>query len=293
MNPDQEQNLLHTVTTIAEHLAFTSNYVATLRGLQEYASEDPTALDRIGPLTSTIHSAMWNSLVLKLSHCSDTQKNATGFPKLFKQLRGFLTAACRPPALRCSWAWPCRSPPSPCWRILTDHGLTRTELGVVALGCAAIDDVTAWCLLAFVVGIARAQIGQGLLVTAGALGYIAGMLLIARPLLRRVAARWTTEPLPRGPVAEVFVTLLLSALTAEVVGIHAIFGAFFLGAVIPHESVVARTLTRQLEHLVTVLLLPAFLAFLEKRRNFGRQGNYLLSYKHLWALSENEHLVRI
>jgi Kef-type K+ transport system membrane component KefB len=146
-------------------------------------------------------------------------------------------------------------------RILTDRGMTRTELGVVALGCAATDDVTAWCLLAFVVGIARARVGEGLLVTAGALGYISGMLLIARPLLRRVAARWTTEPLPRGTVAVVFVALLLSALTAEAIGIHAIFGAFLLGAVIPHESVVARTLTRQLEHLVTILLLPAFFAF--------------------------------
>jgi Kef-type K+ transport system membrane component KefB len=146
-------------------------------------------------------------------------------------------------------------------RILTDRGLTRTELGVIALGCAAIDDVTAWCLLAFIVGIARAQVGAGLLVTAGALGYLAGMLLIARPLLRRVAARSATEPLPRGTAAGVFVALLLSALTAEVIGIHAIFGAFLLGAVIPYESVIAQTLTRQLEHLVTVLLLPAFFAF--------------------------------
>jgi Kef-type K+ transport system membrane component KefB len=146
-------------------------------------------------------------------------------------------------------------------RILTDRGLARTELGVVALGCAAIDDVTAWCLLAFIVGIARAQVGEGLLVTAGALGYLTGMLWIARPLLRRVAARWTTEPLPRDAVAGVFVALLLSALAAEVIGIHAIFGAFVLGAIIPQESVVARTVTRQLEHLVTVLLLPAFFAF--------------------------------
>jgi Kef-type K+ transport system membrane component KefB len=146
-------------------------------------------------------------------------------------------------------------------RILTDRGLARTELGAIALGCAAVDDVTAWCLLAFVVGIARAEVGEGLLVTAGALGYIAGMLLIARPLLRRVAARWTTDPLPRGAVAGVFVALLLSALAAEVIGIHAIFGAFLLGAIIPQESVVARTVTRQLDHLVTVLLLPAFFAF--------------------------------
>ena len=146
-------------------------------------------------------------------------------------------------------------------RILTDRGMTRTELGVVALGCAATDDVTAWCLLAFVVGVAKAQVGQGLLVTAGALGYIAFMLLVARPLLRRMAARWVMEPLPRGAVAVVFVALLLSALATEAIGIHAIFGAFLLGAVIPHDSAVARTFTRQLEHLVTVLLLPAFFAF--------------------------------
>lgn len=164
-------------------------------------------------------------------------------------------------------------------RILTDRGLARTELGVVALGCAAIDDVTAWCLLAFIVGIARAQVGEGLLVTAGALGYLAGMLLIARPLLRRVAARSATDPLPRGTAAGVFIALLLAALTAEVIGIHAIFGAFLLGAVIPHESVVARTLTRQLEHLVTILLLPAFFAFTGMRTRID-----LVSGRDQWML---------
>jgi Kef-type K+ transport system membrane component KefB len=146
-------------------------------------------------------------------------------------------------------------------RILTDRGMTQTELGIVALSCAAIDDVTAWCLLAFAVGIARAHVGEGLFVMAGALGYIAFMLLITRPMLRRVAARWETASLPRQTVACVFVALLLSVLTTEVIGIHAIFGAFLLGAVIPHESAVARALTRQLDHLVTVLLLPAFFAF--------------------------------
>ena len=55
------------------------------------------------------------------------------------------------------------------------------------------------------------------------------MLLLARPLLRRVAMRWATEPLPHEAVALVFVTLLLSTLTAEIIGIHAIFGAFLLG----------------------------------------------------------------
>ena len=71
-------------------------------------------------------------------------------------------------------------------RILTDRRMSRTELGVIALSCAATDDVTAWCLLAFVVGVAQAQVGAGLVVDAtGTLAYITLMFLLVRPLLRR------------------------------------------------------------------------------------------------------------
>lgn len=146
-------------------------------------------------------------------------------------------------------------------RILTDHRMAHTELGVIALSCAATDDVTAWCLLAFMVGVVKAQVGAGLLVAAGTLGYIAFMFLVIRPLLRRVVPLWEAEQLPGGAVVLVFVMLLLSALATECIGIHAIFGAFLLGAVIPHDSAIARAFTHQLEQVVTVLLLPAFFAF--------------------------------
>ena len=146
-------------------------------------------------------------------------------------------------------------------RILSDTRLVRTELGGIALSCAATVDVTAWVLLAFVVGVAKAEVGDGLLVAAGTLAYIAVMILIVRPVMRHVVLRWHSERLPRGAVAFVFVSLLLSALATESIGIHAIFGAFVLGAVIPGESAVARTFTRELEPLVTVLLLPAFFAY--------------------------------
>jgi K+:H+ antiporter len=116
-------------------------------------------------------------------------------------------------------------------------------------------------LLAFVVGVAKAEMGAGMFVAAGALTFIAFMFLVARPLLRWVSARWDGAPQSRSVTTLVFVALLLSALTAEVIGIHAIFGAFLLGAMIPHDSVVARGLTHQLEHVVTILLLPAFFAF--------------------------------
>jgi Kef-type K+ transport system membrane component KefB len=146
-------------------------------------------------------------------------------------------------------------------RILTDRGMSRTELGVVALSCAATDDVTAWCLLAFVVGIAKAQAGAGISVAAGALTYLAVMLLVIRPLAARLVQRYPTAPVPRRAAALIFIALLASALTTDLIGIHAVFGAFVLGAVIPHDSAVARTFSRQLEQIVTVLLLPAFFAF--------------------------------
>lgn len=146
-------------------------------------------------------------------------------------------------------------------RILTDRRMIKTELGVIALTCAATDDVTAWFLLAFVVGVANAQAGAGFVVAGATLAYILLMFLLVRPLLERTVARWETGQLPQGAVAFVFVALLLSALTTEYIGIHALFGAFLLGAVIPHDSAVAQTFTRKLEPVVTVLLLPAFFAF--------------------------------
>jgi Kef-type K+ transport system membrane component KefB len=116
-------------------------------------------------------------------------------------------------------------------------------------------------LLALVVGVAQAEVGTGLFVAAATLGYILTMVLIVRPLLKRVVAWTKTGALTRNAVAVFFIALLLSSLTTEYIGIHAIFGAFLFGAVIPHDSIVARTFTRQLESVVTVLLLPAFFAF--------------------------------
>ena len=123
-------------------------------------------------------------------------------------------------------------------RILSDKRLVRTELGAIALSCAATGDVTAWCLLAFVVGVAKSEVGGSLMVAAGTFAFIAGMVLLVRPVLARVVQRWHTERLPRGGVAFVLVLLLLSAITTEAIGIHAIFGAFILGAVIPRDSAV-------------------------------------------------------
>jgi Kef-type K+ transport system membrane component KefB len=151
-------------------------------------------------------------------------------------------------------------------RILTDRGMQKTRLGVTALACAALGDATAWCLLAFVVGVAQATVNVALVVIGWTAFYIAFMFLIVRPIVARLL---TAPTLTRGTSALIFVALLLSALATEFIGVHAIFGAFLLGAVIPHDSAVAREFTHKLEDVVTVLLLPAFFALTGLRTQFG------------------------
>ncbi len=154
-------------------------------------------------------------------------------------------------------------------RILSDRKLQKTRLGIIALGCAATDDVTAWCLLAFVVGVAQARVGGAFVVLALTAVYIAFMVLLVRPLAARFLGRLDEGRLTPGVIALVLGALLLSSLATEVIGIHAIFGAFLLGAVIPHDSAVARAFTHKLEDLVTVLLLPAFFAYTGMRTQIG------------------------
>lgn len=154
-------------------------------------------------------------------------------------------------------------------RILTDRGISKTELGVVALTCAATDDATAWCLLAFVVGVAQAKVGGALLVVVWTMLYIAAMLLIAQPLVTRWVRRVDRGPVTQTQIALLLLGVLLSALTTEWIGVHAIFGAFLLGAIIPHESALARKVTEKIDDLVAILLLPAFFAFTGMRTQIG------------------------
>ncbi|HET7692567.1 MAG TPA: cation:proton antiporter [Gemmatimonadota bacterium] len=163
-------------------------------------------------------------------------------------------------------------------RILTDQGLERTPLGVLALGVAAVDDVTAWCLLALVLGLVRAQAGSGLAVAGAAMAFIVVMIGVARPLFARLSRRGPDQ-LSEGVVAAVFVALFASALVADRIGIHAIFGAFLLGAVMPHDGPVARFFERRIRMTVTVFLLPAFFAFTGMRTRID-----LLSGASAWAI---------
>jgi Kef-type K+ transport system membrane component KefB len=154
-------------------------------------------------------------------------------------------------------------------RILSDRKMTRTELGSLALGIAAIGDVTAWCLLAFVVGVAHARIDGAVRVAGLSLAFVLAMLVAVRPAAGWLVRRAEGRPVTPGVVSWVLLAVLLSALATEAIGIHAIFGAFLLGAVMPHEGSLARELTGKLEDVVVVLLLPAFFAYTGMRTRIG------------------------
>lgn len=161
-------------------------------------------------------------------------------------------------------------------RILSDYRLTRTRLGVDALSCAAVGDFTAWCLLALVVGIVKAEAGAGILVVIEALVYIALMFVVVRPVVARLIGGLEPGKHSTGVFVVVFVFLLLSATATEAIGIHAIFGAFLAGAVIPHDSMVARDLVRQLRGVVSIVLLPAFFAFAGMRTRIDLLDSWML-----------------
>jgi len=166
-------------------------------------------------------------------------------------------------------------------RILAERNLIRTKLGSIALACAAADDVTAWCLLAVVVSVVNAKgASTAAITTVEAVAFATGMLFLVRPLLARLAARITTrENLTQNVVALTFVLLLISALTSELIGIHALFGAFLFGAIMPRHGDYAHALAERLEDFVVVALLPLFFAFSGLRTELG-----LLSGTGDWLL---------
>jgi Kef-type K+ transport system membrane component KefB/nucleotide-binding universal stress UspA family protein len=166
-------------------------------------------------------------------------------------------------------------------RILSERGLVRSRVGMITLTCAAVDDVTAWCLLAFIASIVRAtDLMDAGYTTLFALLYIGFMLGVLRPFLQRLGARVADrQGLSQNVVALTLLLLLGSALLTEQIGIHALFGAFLFGAIIPKEGGLAEALAEKLEDVAVVLLLPLFFAYSGLRTQIG-----LLSGASDWAI---------
>lgn len=160
-------------------------------------------------------------------------------------------------------------------RILAERGLVRTSLGAIAIACAAVDDVTAWLLLAVVVVIARADAAFGgvVLTVLGTGAYVVFMLTAGKWTLRWfLRSELSGAPLSLGALSLVVVVLLGSAGVTEALGVHALFGAFIAGAAMPRDANLREAIRSRFEDLMLVLLLPLFFALTGLRTDFRLIG---------------------
>ena len=175
-------------------------------------------------------------------------------------------------------------------RIIQERGLQKSKLGAMAITCAAADDTTAWCILAVVIAIVKAGDFASALYTIGlAVAYVLIMIKIVRPFLMRVGeVKGSKEALSKPVVAIFFIVLLLSAYATEVIGIHALFGAFMAGAIMPEGSRFRTAFIEKIEDVSTLLLLPLFFVFTGLRTQIG-----LLNDPQLWMITIGIILVAV
>jgi Kef-type K+ transport system membrane component KefB len=166
-------------------------------------------------------------------------------------------------------------------RILTEKNLQNSRLGTLALTCAAVDDVTAWCLLAVAISVAGSNsVVVALPVIGLALLYVGLMFVVGRPLLERLAKMFSySGKLEQSLLAVIYLCVILSAVATELIGIHFIFGAFLVGVVMPKQADLMRVLAEKTEDFVLVVLLPVFFAYSGLKTQIG-----LLDRPLLWVL---------
>ena len=164
-------------------------------------------------------------------------------------------------------------------RIIQERGLNKTPLGSMAIAIAAVNDVLAWCILAAIIALVRSGSAQGALLTIGlSIGYVLFMVYVLKPLLDRLANRFfSLETINRSVIAVIFFVVVLSSFLTEVIGIHALFGAFVAGVIIPQNEEFRHVITNKIEDLTVVLLLPLFFVFTGLRTQIG-----LLNTPELW-----------
>jgi len=155
-------------------------------------------------------------------------------------------------------------------RILAERGLKGTELGNLAIGCAAIDDVTAWCLLALVLASSRGEGFVGPLTAVALAGLVAVIAFaIVRPRAAQLFRERASNGVPPRTLLTALLFLLAVALSTEAIGVHAIFGAFLAGVAVGGAGDLREPLRRSIEPLTSTLLLPLFFAFSGLRTEVG------------------------
>jgi Kef-type K+ transport system membrane component KefB len=167
-------------------------------------------------------------------------------------------------------------------RIVQERGINKTRLGAIVITCAAADDITAWCLLAVVIAVVKAGTFVSSLYIIGlAILYVLVMIFIVKPFLKRVGDLYSSsESLSKPVVAIFFLTLILSSYATEVIGIHALFGAFMAGVIMPDITKFRNIFIEKVEDVSVILLLPLFFVFTGLRTQIG-----LINDPYLWKIT--------
>jgi Kef-type K+ transport system membrane component KefB/nucleotide-binding universal stress UspA family protein len=166
-------------------------------------------------------------------------------------------------------------------RIITENNLQQSRLGTLALTCAAVDDVTAWCMLALAIAVTRTNNMAGAMPTIFySVLYIGIMVTVGQKFLKKLSRYYDrTGKLSQLLVAVIYMGVVASALITETIGIHFIFGAFLLGAVMPKNAGLTRELAEKTEDFILVFLLPLFFAYSGLKTEIG-----LLNAPDKWVL---------
>lgn len=166
-------------------------------------------------------------------------------------------------------------------RIIQERGMTKTTFGKSIITIAAIEDLTAWCLLAVVIAFIQAGNPVNAIITiVSAILFIILMLLLAQPLLNKLGDIYITkEILNKKIIAFVFFIIFISAYFTEIIGIKSLFGGFLAGVIMPQQTRFKKIMAEKIEDFSLVVLLPLFFAFTGLRTHIG-----LLNQGHLWTI---------
>lgn len=172
-------------------------------------------------------------------------------------------------------------------RIIQERKITKTKLGIMALTCAAADDVTAWCILAALIGIVQSGTSIFAAYTIGFLIlYVLVMILIVKPLIKKILTKYNRHQLiGKSMIAIAFMVMLISAYITEIIGIHALFGAFLAGVIMPDEFDFRKTLIHKIEDVSMILLLPLFFVFTGLRTQVSLLNEGGLWITFLWIVA--------
>jgi Kef-type K+ transport system membrane component KefB len=167
-------------------------------------------------------------------------------------------------------------------RIVQERGIHKTKLGAIVITCAAADDITAWCLLAAVIAIVKAgTFVSSLYIILLAIFYVVIMLFVVKPFLKKIGELYGSKDKLNKPVVAIFfLTLIISSYCTEIIGIHALFGAFMTGVIMPDINKFRNVFIEKVEDVSVILLLPLFFVYTGLRTEIG-----LINDPYLWKVT--------